>query len=269
MILAIDIGNTNTHLAFFSGPNKIIASESIPNTLLNKAFLSKVLEINGGNKIISKVKTVLVASTNPDVEPIIIEWAKKIFKIKPLKAGLDFDIPITNRTEAPDKVGKDRLLNALAARKIVSGNKPIIVISCGTAITFDVINNRGEFLGGAIAPGINMMAKALYQNCALLPWVKLPAKKPMVLGRNTQEAIISGVYFGGAGLVKNIVQELIKSLKIKPQSLSIILTGGDAELVSAQVGSALGEKSSLPYKSKVIPDLTLKGLVWAYLAKRT
>jgi len=278
MILAIDIGNTNTHLAFFTGPDRIIASESIPNTSLNKTFLSKVLDINGGNKIISKVKTILMASTNPEVEPIITEWAKKVFKIKPLRAGKpsriidtarssgDFDIPITNRTDAPAKVGKDRLLNALAARQIVKGKHPILVISCGTAITFDIVSHKGEFLGGAIAPGISMMAKALYQNCALLPWVKLPSKKPVALGRNTQDAIISGVYFGGAGLVRNIIHELIKGLparttrsdgKIKPSGLRIILTGGDAELVN----------SALPLKGKIIPDLTLRGLVWAYLSK--
>jgi len=256
MILAIDIGNTNTHLGFFSSPDKIIASETIPNTSLNTAFLCKVLKINGGQKIASKVRTILVASTNPEIEPIIIEWARKIFKIKPLKAGRDFEIPIANRTDVPEKVGKDRRLNALAARKIIPGNKPIIVISCGTAITFDVVSNKGEFLGGAIAPGISMMAKALYQNCALLPWVKLPAKKPVALGRNTQDAIVSGVYFGGAGLVRNIIHELIKGLKVKPSRVRIILTGGDAETV----------KSMIPHKSRIIPDLTLRGLVWAYLS---
>ncbi|MEK7309913.1 MAG: type III pantothenate kinase, partial [Planctomycetota bacterium] len=185
MILAIDIGNTNTHLAFFASPayaersaagrpDRIIASESIPNTSLNTTFLGKVLKINGGKKITSKVRTILLCSTNPEIEPIINEWSKKVFKIKPLKAGKDFEIPIANRTDVPEKVGQDRLLNVFAARKMVSGNKAIIVISCGTAITFDVVNSRGEFLGGAIAPGISMMAKALYQNCALLPWVKLP-----------------------------------------------------------------------------------------------
>ena len=266
MILAIDIGNTNTHLAFFASPDKIIASESIPNTSLNKSFLNKVLDINGGNKTISKVKTILVASTNPEVEPIIIEWCEKVFKIKPLRAGKpsriidtarssgDFDIPITNRTDAPEKVGKDRLLNALAARNIVPGRKPIIVISCGTAITFDVVSPDGEFLGGVIAPGISMMAKALYQNCALLPWVKLSAKKPVALGRNTQDAIISGVYFGGVGLVENIIRELARELKIKPASLSIVLTGGDAEMI----------QQAISFKTTLVPYLTLRGLVGAY-----
>ncbi|MBI5779038.1 MAG: type III pantothenate kinase [Planctomycetes bacterium] len=282
MILAIDIGNTNTHLGFFANPNKIIASESIPNTSLNKSFLSKVLDINGGNKIISKVKTILVASTNPEVEPIIIEWAGKIFKIKPLKAGGaeapwrpygaqkpsriidtarssgDFDIPIINRTDAPTKVGKDRLLNALAARQLVKGKHPILVISCGTAITFDIVNSRGEFLGGVIAPGISMMAKSLYQNCAQLPWVKLPSKRPVALGKNTQDAIISGVYHGGAGLVKNIVQELVKTIKVKPSGLKIVLTGGDAEIV----------KSAIPFKTNLVPYLTLRGLVHAYLSTK-
>ena len=268
MILAIDIGNTNTHLALFSRPDKIIASETIPNTSLNKSFSSKIININNNYKIISKVKTILVSSTNPEVEPIVTEWSNRVFKIKPLRAGKpsritdtarssgDFEIPIINRTDAPEKVGKDRLLNALAARKITPGRKPLIVISCGTAITFDVISAKGEFLGGVIAPGINMMAKALYQNCALLPWVKLPSKKPAALGRNTQNAIISGVYFGGAGLVENIIRELARELKIKPASLSLVITGGDAELV----------KSAIQFKANLIPYLTLRGLVQAYLS---
>jgi len=255
MILAIDIGNTNTHLAFFANPDKIIASESIANTSLNTAFLGKVLQINGGKKFASKVRTILVSSTNPEVEPIINEWSKKVFKIKPLKAGRDVEIPITNRTDAPAKVGQDRLLNALAARQIVKRKHPILVISCGTAITFDVVNNRGEFLGGVIAPGISMMAKSLYQNCAQLPWVKLPSKKPVALGRNTEQAIISGVYYGGVGLVRNIIHELIKGLKVKPSGLRIILTGGDADIV----------KSAIPFKTNLVPYLTLKGLVQAYL----
>lgn len=271
MILAIDIGNTNTHLAFLANPDKIIASETIPNTSLNTAFLGKVLKINVGKQIISKIKTVLLCSTNPEIESIINEWSKKVFRIKPLKAGIDFDIPIINRTDAPEKVGKDRMLNAFAALETVSdrgvlrslrpaevltkaGVTYIIVISAGTAITFDVVNSRGEFLGGVIAPGISMMAKSLYQNCALLPWIKLPSKKPNVLGRNTQDAIISGVYFGGAGLVKNIIHELTKGLKTKPAKIRIILTGGDAETV----------KSELSLKNKVIAHLTLQGLVHAY-----
>jgi type III pantothenate kinase len=255
MILAIDIGNTNTHLAYFSAPEKIMAFEAIPNTALDDKFLDKVLKINVGAKVTSRIKTVLLCSTNPEVEPAVNEWSKKVFKIKPSKAGRDFDIPVSNRADAPDKVGADRLLNALAARKIASGKKPLLIISCGTAITFDIISAKGEFLGGVIAPGISLMAKSLYQNCALLPWVKLPSKKPAVLGRNTEAAIASGVYYGGAGLAENIIKELARSLQIKPAGLDIIITGGDAPLLQPAIG----------FKTNLIPHLTLKGLVWAYL----
>jgi len=257
MILAVDIGNTNTHLAFFSAPDKIIVSESISNAALNKESLDKVIKINGGKKSVSIVRSILASSTNPEVEPIINEWCKKVFKIKPLEAGKDFGIPIINRTDAPEKVGKDRLLNALAARHLVKGKNPILVISCGTAITLDIVSSKGEFLGGVIAPGISMLAKALYQNCAQLSWVKLPSKKPDALGRNTQDAIISGVYYGSAGLVRNIICELARELKLNPASLTIVITGGDAQTV----------KSAIPYKNKIIPDLTLIGLVLAYPVK--
>jgi type III pantothenate kinase len=256
MILAIDIGNTNTHLGFFTDVDKCIATETIPNSSINTAFLGKVLKINGGRKIISIVKNILVSSTCPKIEPIINEWSKKVFKIKPLKAGRDFPIPIINRTDQPEKVGKDRLLNALAARRMVKGKNPVLVISCGTAITFDVVSKKGEFLGGLIAPGFNTMAKSLSQNCALLPLIKPVKKKPRIIGKNTEDAIGSGVYYGTIGLVKNIIMELVTKLKVKPSNLRIILTGGDADLV----------KSEISYKSRVIPDLILRGLVWAYLS---
>lgn len=255
MILALDIGNTNTHLAFFSDPEKIIAYESIPNSSLGGKFLDKVMKMSFNNQTISKIKTVLLCSTNPNIEPLVNEWSKKVFKIKPSKAVNDFDIPVVNKAEIPEKVGPDRLLNAFAARKIIPGKKTLMIISCGTAMTFDMISAKGEFMGGVIAPGIGLLSKSLYQNCALLPWVQPPAKKPAALGRNTESAIASGVYYGTAGLAKNIFQELAKSSKIPASDLNIILTGGDSEMI----------RPFIPSETTLIPHLTLKGLVWAYL----
>jgi type III pantothenate kinase len=254
MFVAIDIGNTNSHIGFSHNGDIFIATETIPNTSLNQTFLNR---INGGKRIISAVNNVLISSTDPEIEAVIIKWSKKVFKIKPLKAGKDFAIPIVNRTDEPERVGKDRLLNAFASYKIIfPGYRPkyIIVISAGTAITFDVVSSRKEFLGGVIAPGINTLAKSLYQNCALLPLVKIPLqRRPKIIGRNTREAITAGIYFGSAGLVNNIIQELVSELKIKHSKLRIILTGNDAELIKPQI----------PFKSEVIPYLTLKGLIWA------
>lgn len=257
MILAIDIGNTNTHLGFYAD-GKFIANETIPNTSLNKRFLEKVIKINGGKKIISVVQNVLLCSTCPKMDPIIIEWSKKVFKIKPLRAGEDFSIPIINRTTEPERVGKDRLLNALAAYQITAGKYPrsfIIVIDSGTAITFDVVSNNGEFLGGIIAPGFPVLAKSLTRNCVLLPTIIMPKQKPMIIGKNTNSAMASGIYYGTIGLVKNIIQELVSNVRIKSPKLRIILTGGDSKSI----------KSKIPFKSKIVLHLTLKGLVWAYL----
>ncbi|MDI6733406.1 MAG: type III pantothenate kinase [Planctomycetota bacterium] len=304
MILAFDIGNTNTHLGFYLNSGLAgqkagwIAIETISNSSLNNDFLTKVLKINGGKKIVSAIKTILVSSTNPAIEVIIYKWSKKVFKIKPLKAGEDFPIPIINRTAEPENVGKDRLLNAFAAYRsdayersvpneasgrIVADSRRgegksfsyIIVISCGTAVTFDVVLNppifhpesirgckRGAgkpvFVGGLIAPGLNTMAKSLSQNCASLPLISPPKNHPPLIGKNTLSAIAAGVYFGFSGQVKCIVEELVRELRVggTPHSkIKIILTGGDAEIV----------RPVIPFKNEIIPNLTLKGLVFSYL----
>lgn len=263
MILAIDIGNTNTHIGFFIDA-KFVAVETISNSSLNITFLNKVLQINGGAKSISAVQNVVLCSTRPEVEDVVTHWVHKVFKVSPLIAGQDFPIPIINKTTEPEKVGMDRLLNAVAVHRIVYKNKALrrpapqyaIVIDSGTAITFDVITGKGEFLGGAIAPGFNTIARSLHQNCALLPLITAPDKRPAIVGKNTKEAMSSGIYFGSIGLVKNIMQELMKKVGSGKLDVRIILTGGDAELI----------KSILPNKTEIIPYLTLRGLLESYPA---
>lgn len=253
MILAIDIGNSNTHMAVFKSPSyRIIAHETIPNAQLNGKFLNKVIRINGGCKCISEVKEIIYCSTKPEITPIVVEWAKKIFKLMPLEAGQDFPIPLINKTTEPEKVGKDRLLGALGAYELLGHDSFTIVIDSGTAVTFNIISPKGEFLGGVIAPGLSTLAKSLSQNCSQLPLLDTPDKKTKLPGRNTTQAINAGVYYGFTGLVKNILMELIYIYK-KP---AIVVTGGDAKLI----------KSAIPFKCKIIPWLTVKGLLAAFLA---
>jgi len=267
MILCIDIGNTNTHLGVFLN-RKLIAKEAIPNSLLTDSLLNKIIRIsvpkasasggrpasggNGGKKFISALRQIVFCSTKPDIESIITQWAEKVFKLTPLKAGKDFPIPLTNKTIEPEKVGKDRLLNAFGAYYACQAKTYIIVIDGGTAVTFNVVSPKGEFLGGVIAPGLNTLAKSLNQNCALLPLINAPKTRPSVIGKNTKQAINAGVYYGFAGLVKNIAYELIMEYK----NPMIIVTGGDASLI----------KSAIGFKCKVIPDLTLRGLLESYLS---
>jgi len=153
-------------------------------------------------------------------------------------------IPIPIRIPNPDEVGTDRLVNAFAARELYG--KPAIVIDFGTATTFDAISAKGEYLGGAIAPGLGIGRDALYEKTAKLPKVDLHAPRSAI-GKGTEDAMRSGLLLGYAGLVEKIVEAFTKELG---QEAKIITTGGFVELI----------KSQTKVIETVDQDLTLKGL---------
>lgn len=250
LLLAINIGNTNTQLGFFTSVNKPIILESASNQSLEQFFSQ--WPRGHGNELASSVRTVLMVSVNPRIENILEDWCKRLFKLSPLKTDRDFKIPIPILVDEPDKVGRDRLLNALAAYERV--RQPCLVLNFGTAITFNVISGKGEFLGGAIAPGIKMMTESLHKNCAFLPLVE-PAPAKTALGKNTQQAIQAGIYFGSAGLINSLIDKILAETKStlgpNPQ---ILATGGDAEFVAPLV----------PRIKEIIPTLTLEGLILAF-----
>lgn len=242
----------------------MVASETLSHDNLKQLLSRNGTKIKCFPKPKSAVQTAVFSSTCPRMDNPVKRFVRRVFGLKALQAGKDFKVPIPNRTDKPGKVGQDRLLNALAAynitvksppyptlspsgRGLVRGAKqPTIVIDCGTAITLDVVSKDGVFLGGVIAPGMSIMAKALHQNCVLLPMVN-PHKPSASIGKDTESAIASGIYFGTVGLVNQIVKELTKTVKTKP---NIIITGGDAQLL----------KPHLVFKSRYEPNLTLQGL---------
>ncbi|MCK5578479.1 MAG: type III pantothenate kinase [Planctomycetes bacterium] len=253
LILAIDIGNTNIHFGIFTTAKKLIAEEKIDHKRL-KQFLKqwqkniKPLHLSQ-SEIVSSVRTILLASTRPETDPILNQWANRVFKTKPLRFHHDFKAPCPILVNEPKKVGVDRILNALAAYE--KTQRATVVIDFGTAITFDVVSDRGEFLGGAIAPGLDLMTRSLHQNCSLLPLIK-PKPVSQVIGKNTAAAMQAGLYFGTIGLVNQILDRITQEFKKTP---AIIATGSNAFLF----------KSALPKIKKIIPTLTLEGLILAYL----
>lgn len=265
LILAIDVGNTNIHFGIFTDQRRLIAEERIPIERAEQFFHKWRKQVDSPlphpeqtgqdpawakeTNIVSSVRTALIASTRPQTEPVLMKWSQKVFGIKPLKANIDFKIPLTVKLDEPEKVGVDRLLNGLAASTRIK--KSVIVIDFGTAITFDIISEKGEFLGGVIAPGTNLMARALHQDCAFLPLIK-PAITDSAIGKNTRAAMQTGLYFGSIGLVNYILEKILVELKYSPY---IIATGGDAELF----------KPVIPLIKEVVPTLTLEGLILAYL----
>jgi type III pantothenate kinase len=225
VLLCIDIGNTNTVLATFEG-EKLVHSWRIKTDarstgdemgLLYRGLLAgDAVEITG----------VCACSTVPAAMRSLRTMLGRYYRSVPtlivepgVKTGVQLAI------DNPKEVGSDRVVNTLAAYAIYGG--PSIVVDIGTTMTFDVISARGEFLGGAFTPGIEISFDALAQRAAQLRKVE-PAKPRSVIGRNTVECLQSGMYFGYAGLVDRIVERMAQELgEVK----AVIATGGLAPVV--------------------------------------
>lgn len=249
MILAVNIGNTNINLGLFD--DDILVSNfriSVKKWRQDECFIEEAWNNISKNGI----EDIIIASVNPGAESIFCKWLKAEYDKPPLKIGSDIQSKIHMDVKAPEKVGIDRIANSTAAYRRI--NKGVIVVDMGTATTFDVVSNKGIYLGGVIAPGLRMGANSLYTETQQLPLVEARKIKP-VLGKNTTDAMISGIYWGFTGSVKLILERLIDEMEFKP---IVIATGGDAELIAETV----------EYISEVIPNLTLEGIKIIYMENR-
>ncbi|MGB2796320.1 MAG: type III pantothenate kinase [Phycisphaerae bacterium] len=192
---------------------------------------------------------VIVASVNPRALRRFRGIAVDVTGSEPEVAGEDFPIPIRAEVDAPESVGVDRLLAALAAHRRAEG--ACIVVDAGAAVTVDAVSANGAFQGGAIFPGLEMIARALAEGTALLPKVGLPSEAPLV-GKNTREAISAGLVHGVTGAVAALVEGARETVG---REAAILLTGGDAAFLAPHLPTAM---------RKVVPNLVLEGLVIAY-----
>ncbi len=243
MILAVDIGNTNITIGSFVG-NKLISHFCVDNqSLINQKTANPIKSSS-----LNESENILVASVNPDIEPIFYKSLGKKHKKKILKIGREIQLRLPILVENPQTVGIDRLLNALAAYRRTKTST--IVIDFGTAITIDIVSKEGEFMGGLILPGIRTSAYALNKQTALLPEVDI--KKPArIIGKNAEDAIKAGIYFGTVGSVIHIIKEV---RRIYGDLKYTIATGGDAKLF----------KKDIPEIDKFVPCLTLEGIRLAF-----
>jgi type III pantothenate kinase len=152
--------------------------------------------------------------------------ADKYFHVKPLIVGLDIDMGIKIVYKNPAEIGADRIVNAEAAYQRYK--RSLIVVDFGTATTFDYVSSKGEYRGGAIAPGIGVSAEALFEKTSKLPRVEI-LKPKQVIGKNTIESIQSGLFFGYVGLVDEIVKRMKREVRSNPK---VIATGGLASLIA-------------------------------------
>ena len=245
MLLTIDVGNTNTTFAFFKKKH-ILKVDHFPSTKKDfKKFSQKLLR----EKQARPLAGIVVASVVPELNQNIRLLGQQL-KIKPLFLNHK-NTPLRIRIKNPQKIGADRLANAVGAsyfygKKDKHGDSPLLVIDIGTATTLDIVTAQGKFLGGLILPGPQTMLSALFEKCAQLP--KVPFKKPKrIVGRNTQEAIQSGIFYSYVSLIEGLIQKIQKQFKTR---LKTILTGG--------FSTPLSPSMTTPHT--VDPYLTLKGL---------
>lgn len=251
MLLALDVGNTNTVLGLYhleeepartpedapsavSQPRiriepKLAAHWRVTTHRTQTADEYGVLFVNLFNMngvSVDQVKHIIISSVVPPVESTLRRVCEKYFRLNPLfvEPGIKTGMPVL--VDNPTELGADRLVNAIAAFERYGG--PCIVVDFGTATTFDVISAKGEYLGGAISPGLGISADALFSRAARLGRVdvKRPAK---VIGTNTVTHLQSGLYYGYIGLVDGIIDRMATELGAQPK---VIATGGLARTIS-------------------------------------
>ena len=245
MILLFDIGNTHTHLGLANG-RRVLRQTNVPTAdWFRGEVLQTLLKFLGRQR----VEAAALCSVVPRATPLAHELARKHWSIDCLELtphtvrGIGIDYP------KPETIGPDRLANAVAARHHYGA--PSVVVDFGTAVTFDVVNRNGNYVGGIIAPGLAAMTSYLHEKTALLPEIEIRDVRA-VIGKNTEQAMLIGAVHGYRGLVRELIARLKRELKCR--RLPVVGTGGYAPLIAAE----------LPEITVIEPLLTLEGLrlVW-------
>ncbi|MBN2241394.1 MAG: type III pantothenate kinase [Acidobacteria bacterium] len=246
MLLAIDIGNTNITLGLFDGDAlgprwRFAAEDGKPPDEYGLLMLSLFRQ---AGVAASAVAGTAISSVVPALTDIIARACRRYLNDEPLVVTGACRTGLAIRYEDASQLGVDRMVDVVAALRLYGG--PACVVDFGTATTFDAVTEGGEYLGGAIAPGIGIIADALFRRAAKLPKVAL-ARPPAAIGRNVTHSLQSGTLFGYVGLVEGLVERFRAELG---PGMNVIATGGMAELIA-------GETPVIPV---IAPWLTLDGL---------
>lgn len=240
-LLLVDVGNTHTHVGWATR-DRILRRIELPTGAWEADEAEMRLSRWVGK---ARPQGAVLASVVPRVTSRVRAAVWRHWKLRPLELnartlrGLPIDYP------RPETIGADRLANAVAARHWFGA--PVVVVDFGTAVTFDVVDPRGCYIGGIIAPGLAAMTEYLHERTALLPRIRLrPCDR--VVGRSTEEAMLAGTFYGYPGLVEALLRQIRKELGVR--RLKVIATGGYAALMAERI----------PQIQQVCPDLTLEGL---------
>ena len=246
MLLAIDIGNSNNVIGLFSNEKLLthwrIRTEWNRTTDEYWVLIKEFIQLN--NVDTETIDEIIIACVVPPLIPVLKEMSNKYFSCNPIIVGPGIKTGMSILYKNPAEVGADRIVNSVAAYEKYRG--PLVIVDFGTATTFDVVSQKGEYLGGAISPGVQLSLEALFKSAAMLPRVDM-AEPESVIGKSTIESIHSGTVYGFVGMIDSMVLRIQEELQQKTQ---VIGTGGIVDLIAS--------------KTKTIdiidPFLTLEGL---------
>jgi type III pantothenate kinase len=250
MLLALDVGNTNITIGTFE-EDRLTAHWRLRTVherttdefgiLLRNLFSLFSLDL-------ARVDGVIISSVVPPLDSALASMARRYFNIEALFVTPETDTGLKILYDHPREVGADRIVNSVAAFHHYGG--PCVVVDLGTAITFDAVSARAEYLGGLICPGIGISVEALFSKTARLPLVDFREPRRLI-GTNTVASMQAGLYYGAVGMIDGILERLIKQLGPETRALA---TGGQAELIV----------SGSRYLSEINENLTLEGLqlIW-------
>jgi type III pantothenate kinase len=235
--LLVNINNTNTSFAL-ADAKRILRVVKVPTVSVREIPFAR-----------ATVSGIILSS----VVPAVAKRVRRMLPIRPLVVSADIHLGIGIRYPRKKQIGSDRLANAVAVAKLYGA--PAIVVDFGTAVTFDIVNSRSEYVGGVIAPGLASVTEYLYQRTALLPRITL-AEPKSVIGKSTVDAMRVGAVIGYRGLVKEILHALKREHGMR--KAVVVATGGYGDLVAKKI----------PEIEHVNPLLTLEGLRFIYLRNR-
>ncbi len=249
MLLVVDVGNTNIVLGVYEDEKLLydwrIATDKDKTSDEYGLLLDQIFKYNGLN--LRDVENVIISSVVPPLMHTLSAMSMKYFNVKPIVVGPGVKTGMNIKYDNPREVGSDRIVNAVAAYEKYGG--PIIIVDFGTAITFCAVSRKGEYLGGAIAPGIKISSEALFLRTAKLPKVEI-SKPKTVIAKNTINSIQSGLVYGYIGMVDYIIEKMMEEMKEEGEGIKVLATGGFANLIA----------SDSKYIQKIDKLLTLEGL---------
>ncbi len=254
MLLVIDVGNSNTVIGLYDGDEllhdwrvRTVVNLTIDEYGMLIMSLYKTVDVNS-----KTIKDIIISCVVPTMLNVLEPLCLKYFNIKPLIVGPGIKTGMPIHYDNPKEVGADRIVNAVAAFE--KYKSPLIIVDFGTATTFDYVSEKGEYMGGCIAPGIVISTEALFERASKLPRVEL-SKPSKIIARDTVSSMQAGIMWGYAGLVDGIVKRIKKEINCNP---TVVATGGLAQIIAAETETI----------DKVEEMLTLEGLKIIYSRNR-